>query len=687
MQVFKRLYNFIVSAKLIQKPISLLLNMKRGYKRLFVISIDAALCVLTVWIAYYLRLGYFVPLKGLALYVAATSVALAIPIFYLFGLYRTVFRYFGTSALALLIKAMVVYGVLFAAIFTVFSFTGIPRTIGLIQPVLLILMLSISRTLVRLWLSFESTLGIAKGNSNIRKVMIYGTDETGRQLASSISEDSMIKLCGFLDEDPTLHKQAINGCSVYDPAEILSLVSRFQLTDVLVALPSVSRARRNAIINRIRGANVAVRAVPNLSDLARGTIKVSEFRELDIEDLLGREPVAPDPNLFSRNISGKIVMVTGAGGSIGSELCRQIIQSKPKSLLLLEVSEYGLYAIHSEILTILEEATEADTNAVPDTEPAVEIIPLIASICDKSRMRQIMETWRIDTIYHAAAYKHVPLVEHNLEEGIKNNLFGTLVIAQLAGENGVSNFVLVSTDKAVRPTNVMGASKRLTEIMIQALAFRNRESIEVGTNYSMVRFGNVLNSSGSVVPRFKQQIREGGPVTLTHRDITRYFMTIREAAQLVIQAGALAEGGDVFLLDMGRPVKIIDLATKMIELFGLTVRNETFEEGDIEIAIIGLRPGEKLYEELLIADDAQETLHPRIMRANEDFIPWETLETQLTALWVIFNTNQIDLVHSMMKELVKEYEPTTGIVDWVYLANNARDIGVVHSGTKLEKSV
>jgi len=639
---------------------SKLLNMKRSHKRTFVMFFDVGLCLFTVWISYYLRLGYFVALRELELYVVTTSITLIIPILHIFGLYNIVYRYFGTITFISIVKAMTVYSVLFASIFTVVSFVGIPRTIGLIQPVLLLIAISFSRVLVRFWINLEMIVGSTEGGAAARRVMIYGTGEAGRQLALSLTEAPNIKMCGFLDEDPSLHKQDISGCAVYNPSDILSLSNRFQLTDVLITLSMVSRKRRNTIMTQMQTANVAVRAVPNLSDLARGNIKVSELRELDIEDLLGREPVVPNPQFFSVNIEEKCVMVTGAGGSIGSELCRQIIQQKPSRLLLIEVSEFALYSVYSELLRL-----QADTT---------EVIPLLASVCDDGRMKEIFSAWSIDTIYHAAAYKHVPLVEHNIAEGVKNNIAGTLTTAQMALKFKVKHFVLVSTDKAVKPTSVMGASKRLTEIGLQALAsereFDNEHALR--TCFSIVRFGNVLNSSGSVVPQFKRQIQEGGPVTVTHPEITRFFMTIREAAQLVIQAGALAEGGDVFLLDMGESIKIIDLATKMIELTGLTVKNATFDEGDIEIAITGLRPGEKLYEELLISEDAQDTLHPRIMKAKEPYIPWCELEPQLEELQRRVSSNDIVMIHELMQELVSEYKPSTSLVDWVYQANNSQ---------------
>ncbi|NBO13813.1 MAG: polysaccharide biosynthesis protein, partial [Betaproteobacteria bacterium] len=425
------------------------------------------------------------------------------------------------------------------------------------------------------------------------------------------------------------------------------------ISDVLLALPGINQKRRNEILDQMRSAHVAVRTLPSLTDLAQGKVSISDLRELDIDDLLGREPVMPNHILLAMNIRGKVVMVTGAGGSIGSELCRQILSVRPQKLLLIEQSEFALYAIHQELE---EKVSGLD----------VTLVPLLASVQDTDRMQEIMSTWHPDTVYHAAAYKHVPLVEHNPAEGIKNNVLGTLRTAQAAARNGVADFVLISTDKAVRPTNIMGASKRLAELALQAIASTNS-----GTKFSMVRFGNVLGSSGSVVPKFRQQIRDGGPITLTHPEITRYFMTIPEASQLVIQAGAMAKGGDVFVLDMGESVKIMDLARRMIELSGLTVKDEENPDGDIEIAITGLRPGEKLYEELLIGDNPKPTSHLRIMKAHEEFIPWADLESKLQALEMALSVNDVGVIRLMMQKLVTGYAPSDDIVDWIHLENEA----------------
>jgi FlaA1/EpsC-like NDP-sugar epimerase len=635
-----------------------ILALPRAAKRFVALSVDLGLCVLTVWLAFYLRLGEFVALSGTALWAVAASVGIALPIFVVSGLYRAIFRYSGWPALLAVARAVGIYGLLYASVFTAIGVAGVPRTVGIIQPILLLLFVGASRALARVWLG-DQYLSILKRASR-PKVLIYGAGTTGRQLAAAMANSHEMQVAGFLDDDDRLHGHVLNGQPIYNPADLDNLATTLNISDVLLAMPSLSRKRRNEILSQIRVARVAVRTLPSVTDLAQGKVSISDLRELDIDDLLGREPVTPNYILLVKNIVGKVVLVTGAGGSIGSELCRQILAVNPAKLLLVEQSEFALYAIHQE----LEEKLAGLDVATPPV-----LVPLLASVQDDDRMREIMSTWHPDTVYHAAAYKHVPLVEHNPAAGIKNNVLGTLRTAQAAAENGVSDFVLISTDKAVRPTNVMGASKRLAEMALQALAATQAGT--GATKFSMVRFGNVLGSSGSVVPKFRQQIRDGGPITLTHPEVTRYFMTIPEAAQLVIQAGAMAKGGDVFVLDMGQPVKIMDLARRIVELSGLTVKDEQNPEGDIEIAVTGLRPGEKLYEELLIGDNPKPTVHPRIMKAHEEFIPWAEFETKLTALEMALNVNDVGVIRLMMQQLVAGYIPSDDIVDWVYLEQEA----------------
>ena len=634
-----------------------ILAMPRAGKMVLAVCVDLSLCILTVWLAFYLRLGEFISLvhqsdwaQGL-IRSSAVAIFLAIPIFVISGLYRAIFRYSGWPALLTVARAVGIYSFLYVTLFSVVGVKGVPRTVGIIQPMLLLFFVGASRALVRVWLG-DQYLGILRQASR-PKVLVYGSGTTGRQLVAAMANSHEMQVVGFLDDDDRLHGHVLNGQPIYNPSDLASLASSHNISNVLLAMPGISRKRRNELLAQIRTARVSVRTLPSVTDLAQGKVTISDLRELDIDDLLGREPVMPNHILLAMNVQSKIVMITGAGGSIGSELCRQILAVGPSKLLLIEQSEFALYAIHQE----LEEKL---------AERLIELVPLMASVQDEERMREIMSTWRPDTVYHAAAYKHVPLVEHNPAEGIKNNVFGTLCAAQAAADSGVSDFVLISTDKAVRPTNIMGASKRLAELVLQALAATNP-----GTKFSMVRFGNVLGSSGSVVPKFRQQIRDGGPITLTHPEITRYFMTIPEAAQLVIQAGAMAKGGDVFVLDMGQPVKILDLAIRMVELSGLTIKDAQNSEGDIEIEITGLRPGEKLYEELLIGENPHRTTHPRIMKAQEEFIPWEVFEDKLNALHLLLNSNDVSLIRSTLKDILPGYTPNEKIVDWVYLEQSS----------------
>jgi FlaA1/EpsC-like NDP-sugar epimerase len=633
-----------------------LLGLPRAAKRFVALSVDLGLCVLTVWLAYYLRLGEFVALSGTSLWAVGASISIALPIFIVSGLYRAIFRYSGWPALLAVARAVGIYGLLYASVFTAIGVAGVPRTVGIIQPILLLLFVGASRALARVWLG-DLYLSILKHASR-PKVLIYGAGTTGRQLVGAMNNNHEMQVVGFLDDDDRLHGHVLNGQPIYNPADLPNLASTLAINGVLLAMPSLSRKRRNEILTQMRTARVAVRTLPSVTDLAQGKVSISDLRELDIDDLLGREPVMPNHILLAMNVRSKVVMVTGAGGSIGSELCRQILTVGPSKLLLIEQSEFALYGIHQE----LEEKLAGRE---------IVLVPLLASVQDDDRMREIMSTWHPDTVYHAAAYKHVPLVEHNPAEGVKNNVLGTLRTAQAAAENGVADFVLISTDKAVRPTNIMGASKRLAELVLQALA-----PTQSNTRFSMVRFGNVLGSSGSVVPRFRQQIRDGGPVTLTHPEITRYFMTIPEAAQLVIQAGAMAKGGDVFVLDMGQPVKIMDLACRIIELSGLQVKNAQNPDGDIDIEITGLRPGEKLYEELLIGDNPRPTSHPRIMKAHEEHIGWVELEQKLRSLEMVLNINDVAVIRLMMQQLVSGYTPDDEIVDWVYMEQEAEALAL-----------
>jgi FlaA1/EpsC-like NDP-sugar epimerase len=675
---------------------NIILALPRSIKRLIVFVVDAGLSGLSVWLALYLRLGFFVSFSSQTVWAVIASVMLVLPIFVASGLYRAIFRYSGFSAMVSVGRAMLLYGLAFSAIFTFWTVEGIPRTVGLIQPMLLLLLVGASRAVARLWLGGMYQKQLRK--AFLPQALIYGAGDAGRQLASAMANSPEIRIVGFLDDDERLHGNLLNDLPVYNPSDLAEVISDVPVTDVLLALPSVSRNRRNKILNNLNHYNVAVRTLPGLSDLATGKLRLSDVRDLDIDDLLGREPVKPNDLLLNQNTHGKTVLVTGAGGSIGSELCRQIIKSKPKQLLLVEMCEFALYQIHQELqFTLLRDDPKLEKYIITDTVysegnplgnqrqvPAIQVVPLLASVCDSERMQKIMETWRPETVYHAAAYKHVPMVEHNLAEGVRNNIWGTRVCAEAAMRNGVRNFVLISTDKAVRPTNVMGATKRLAEMVLQGLSgvdpsvlIQTGNVSSTRTIFSMVRFGNVLGSSGSVVPTFREQVKSGGPITLTHVDITRYFMTIPEAAQLVIQAGAMGQGGDVFVLDMGQPVKIIDLARRVVELSGLTVRDAMHPEGDIELAVTGLRPGEKLYEELLIGDNPEPTEHPCILKAHEQHLDWLQLEQKLNALSLAMSGNDILSIRNILQQTVNGYEPSSDVVDWVHMAQKAKSGSVV----------
>jgi FlaA1/EpsC-like NDP-sugar epimerase len=634
------------------------LALPRALKRLIVLLVDASLCVIAVSLAFYLRVGEWVPLSANAAYQpllpTLVSLGLAVPVFVAFGLYRAIFRYSGWPALVTVGKAVGLYGLVFMAIFTLVGVPGVPRTVGLIQPLLVLFLVGASRALARYWLGGLYLSQLKLGT--LPKVLIYGAGSAGRQLANALANSYEMRVAGYLDDDDRLHGHVLNGLAIYSPQDLSGLVLSLGISDVLLALPTANRKRRNEILALMQQAKVSVRTLPSVMELAQGKVSTADLRELDIDDLLGRDSVPPNHILLGRNVTRKVVLVTGAGGSIGSELCRQILKLKPQTLLLVDQSEYALYEIHQELLD--------KTQALG--QGATQLVPLLASVRDAERMREVITTWSPDTIYHAAAYKHVPLVEHNPAEALKNNVFGTRTVAQLAAEHGVSDVVLVSTDKAVRPTNIMGASKRLAELVLQALAAEPSK-----TTFSMVRFGNVLGSSGSVVPKFRQQIKNGGPITLTHPEVTRFFMTIPEAAQLVIQAGAMAKGGDVFVLDMGESVKIMDLAQRMIELSGLTERTEANPDGDIAIEITGLRPGEKLFEELLIGNDPQPTLHPRIMKASEEKMAWSDLQDSLNAMQVALDVNDVGVLRRMLEQLVSGYHPSGEIVDWVHLAQEA----------------
>lgn len=637
-----------------------LLGLPRLLKQLSAIATDICMGALAASFAMSLRLESWQPWGYAHHWMLSVCVVTVLPLFTWFGLYRAIFRYAGMQMFHTLNKALLIYACMYAVLFAVIGVPGVPRSMGLIQPALFALGVMASRHLVRRLLG---GYGQQRKRKGMPRVLIYGAGAAGRQLATGLGQTHEVMVVGYVDDDARLHGHVLNGLPIFDSAQIPDVVSKQGVSQIYLALPSISRHRRNEIIQGLLPYKLQVRILPSLTDLTSGKVVMSDLKELDIEDLLGREPVPPNPMMMAQNNTGKVVLVTGAGGSIGAELCRQILKTAPSKLLLVELNEFALYAIEQDLRKTMTSGV-----ALANLKD-VELVPLLADVRSATRMAEIMETWQPHTVYHAAAYKHVPLVEHNPAEGVRNNVLGTWVLAEQAMAHGVRDFVLISTDKAVRPTNVMGASKRLAEMVLQAMAEQVQQQGQ-DMCLSMVRFGNVLGSSGSVVPLFRKQIQQGGPITLTDKRITRYFMTIPEAAQLVIQAGAMARGGDVFVLDMGESVKIIDLAHKMIELSGLTVLDESSPDGDIAIEVTGLRPGEKLYEELLIGDNPMPTDHARIMKAHEDFLSWPELQDGLLNLMRAVDANEAPKIRSCLKILVPGYRPDADVVDWVWLEKN-----------------
>lgn len=616
-------------------------------------AVDVVMIVFCLHAAFWLRLDEWGSLDTLQEFVVVGLVAIAtVAVFIKLGLYRAVLRYLGFQVLII-----VALGAASSAVFTALSayyfHIVIPRSVPIIYALLLALSVAGTR------LVFRGLVAQAQFK-RIDSVLIYGAGSAGRQLAQALRSSSQYQAVAFIDEDLTLVGSSLMGLRVYSMTSVVELIQRKHISRVLLAVPAASHQRRKQILEALAPLPVEVRTVPELSDIVSGNAKIDDIKEVDIDDLLGRDPVIPQPALMEANIRDKVVMVTGAGGSIGSELCRQIVRQKPKALVLFELSEFGLYQIDRELSNIAKEELLE-----------IEVIPLLGSVQRINRLATTMKSFSVDTVYHAAAYKHVPLVEYNVVEGVRNNVFGTYYTAKAAIEAGVESFVLISTDKAVRPTNVMGTTKRVAELGLQALAERENAKTK-GTRFCMVRFGNVLGSSGSVIPLFKKQIAGGGPVTVTHPDIIRYFMTIPEAAQLVIQAGAMGKGGDVFVLDMGDPVKITDLAENLIQLSGLEVRNDENPYGDIAIEFSGLRPGEKLFEELLIGDSVGETAHPRIMTANERFLPLEEYLELIERLDNACHNFEHDKIRELLCEAPADFNPTDGIGDLVWLRLNEK---------------
>jgi FlaA1/EpsC-like NDP-sugar epimerase len=622
-----------------------LINLSRRSKKLLLLLIDSVLIVAVIILSFSIRLEHLYLPDGILIWVVLGAPIIAIPIFVRFGLYHTVIRYIGFKALWAIFQAASLYALLWAVIGLMSGVNGIPRSVLLINWFLIILAIGGTRMTARWLLSWADNKTDSSESTN---VVIYGAGSAGRQLSIALTQSAEYNPVAFMDDNSELNRQSINGIDVVSRDGLKHLIKKKNVTEVLLAIPSLTRAERNEIINYLEPYAVLVRSLPGVTEVAQGKVKVADLGEVSIKDLLGRDSVVSSKELLDFNITNKVVMVTGAGGSIGSELCRQILALKPQILVLYDQSEFALYRINQELINV------GMSN--------VEILPMLGSVSNRNRLSQIMKRFDVHTIYHAAAYKHVPMVESNNTEGVVNNIFGTLSCAQVAIENGVEIFVLISTDKAVRPTNTMGATKRVAELILQALALKSK------TRFSMVRFGNVLDSSGSVVPLFREQIKGGGPITVTHPEIQRYFMSIPEAVELVIQAGAMGKGGDVFVLDMGNPVRIADLAKKMIHLSGLVVKDKLNPGGDIEIKFTGLRPGEKLYEELLIGDNVSETGNPMILRAEEEMLAWDDLKLILDGLEKAVDSGDSDKLRKLLIKATPGFKPQSDITDILYEA-------------------
>lgn len=623
-----------------------LLNLSRPVKRIIILLIDAITIVIAFFSSFIIRYDNSDVLYSHQHWlIYGFLLFITLSVFIKLGLYRAVLRFITIKILSVIIVGVAISSISMLLI-AYFVQVNIPRTV----PILYFLLLALLVTGVRLF--FRMLLNLARDKK--QSVIIYGAGDSGRQLLTALNQTNKYFVAAFVDDDRKLHKLVLHGIKVYSPHSLPKLISQHNVKQILLAIPSASASCRKEIINQLAQFPCEVLSVPGIEDIVTGKAKLTTLNRVSINDLLGREPVKPVQELLSANIAGKVVMVTGAGGSIGSELCRQIIYQKPTKLILFELNEFSLYAIEAELRQMIKQA-DLDLN----------LLPIIGSIQNQQYVSNIMKTFKIETVYHAAAYKHVPLVEYNVVEGVRNNILGTLNCALSAIENSVETFVLISTDKAVRPTNTMGTTKRIAELILQALA-----KIQTETRFCMVRFGNVLGSSGSVVPLFRRQIEQGGPITLTHPEITRYFMTIPEASQLVIQAGAMGKGGDVFVLDMGESVKIIDLARRMIQLTGLSEKTQTNPEGDIEIKITGLRPGEKLYEELLIGDNVQKTTHPRIMAANEIMLEWDKLKPLLDNLAQYCDHYAVEEIRTLLLSAPAGFNPVDNICDLIWRENN-----------------
>jgi len=623
-----------------------LLTLSRPSKQASMIAADVLSYVASAVVSFWIVYGT-IEFSSPVLVISVAAVLVGIPVHWAFGLYASIVRYMGLTLIVVGLQSTLVVTAIVMAIGAFAGIMSAPIRVGIVFWAFSLILVVGGRLAARMFLS--------RRNANREAVIIYGAGSGGAQLVSALVSGDDYLPVAIVDDKAELHGKRIHGLRVHSPERLEQLVTERGATGVLLAIPSASRRHRRQVLQRLSEFPVHVQTMPEIRDIVSGKASLDDIREVDVEDLLGRNPVPPNPELMVACIKGKVVMVTGAGGSIGSELCYQILKLAPERLVLFELSEAALYTVERKI------RRHAQKKGID-----CDIVALLGSVHHEHRVREVINAFEVKTVYHAAAYKHVPIVEHNVFEGIHNNVFGTLYTARAAIDGGAESFVLISTDKAVNPSNVMGATKRFAELVLQALNSQSN-----ATKLSMVRFGNVLESSGSVVPLFKEQIRKGGPVTVTHRDIIRYFMTIPEAAQLVIQAGSMATGGDVFVLDMGKPVKILDLAKRMINLMGMTVRDAEHPEGDIEIEFVGLRPAEKLYEELLIGSNVAGTGHPRIMRADEDCLTMDVVTDLLDQLRQASRDLDYEQARKVLLTAVKEYDPQNGIDDLVWVQKTA----------------
>ena len=696
--------------------IRLIIAMPGSFKCITLILADSLMLIFALWLSFSLSLdNWYWPIDGVnnpIMLLLLFAPVLAVPFFMQFGLYLVIIRYIGMKAFWSVFKAVIIYAVAWGLLIFLSGVQGVPRSVVLINAMVALFAIGGSRVLAR-WLLrkiedvnrakkhyFNLNIGFKKHRQ--AKVVIFGAGEAGRQLAVGLGQSHECILLAFVDDEVNLHGRNLMGVSILSQSKLVEFVNQHQVDGILLAIPSISRKQRSLIIEGLRPLNKHIRTLPGLADMARGQSDYGQLNELDINDLLARESALADEALLQSQVTDQVVLVTGAGGSIGSELCRQVLQRKPKTLLLFDLSELALYTLNNELQEIVCQLSQAESvefsgeqkqgraseNNSGNISLMPRIVPLLGSVTDENRVSDVISAWRPSIVYHAAAVKHVPIVEQNIAECVKTNIFGTLVMAKVAIECQVDRFILVSTDKAVNPTNAMGASKRCCELILQALAAEVNPAfeslwggqpslhVERKIQLAMVRFGNVLGSSGSVVPYFRNQITQGGPITLTHKDVTRYFMTIQEAAQLVMQVGAMAgkelrdsiygKGAEVYVLDMGEPVKIYDLARRMIELSGFRVKDDDFPSGDIVIKVVGLRPGEKLYEELLIGNNPQKTQHPRIMKASEEYLPWDELTPWLSSLKAAADNSDVLTIRTLFKNLIPEYIPEKKVADLVY---------------------